>query len=527
VTPRRALRIAGAATCLALCAGRAEAAQSIAVTARDVAFYADRLAVTAHGSVRVRMDDGSTILADDLYGDLRNDRYVFAGNVSVLRGTAATSALALDLDLKTQRTSRLASDGSATPANPPAGAFDIPDLQKDRPYMIGKHADIVRRASIRFTPARFPTGAGITAPSPSYLYTFTANPNFAVNELAASSFDQPYGLVSTENNLLAGHLLVLGRSVNLGLQDTLVDGTRGYVAAAVDPLIGAGRLLNVTAYERLFGTTAQTIGFSRAAGFTGASYQLSSGLRPGIASLTASVANGNDSATLGFTTYDIRAPFGFRFRPRADIGFDKAPESVIPTFADPTRYPLLFRHSAGANLASPLFRLPLRATLGVTLDADRRWYAYPHHYDAVNATATLGKRISPIVNVIGRAAFGFTTDAYANAQRAFYPLPTSPLLTPAGTPYYGYAAYYGATSGRSYAVDVNVVPNAAKASIKATYEHDVDFPQFDGFGRPRDAVYVVADLRPAAGFGVRVGRGYLFHWGGQNLTQQWTFQVSQ
>ncbi len=511
----------------AVCGAVADAAQSIAVNAHDVAFFADRFALTAHGNVRARMDDGSTIFADDLYAELRNDRYVFAGHVRVVRGPAEQTALALDLDLKNHTVARLDDLGRAEPARLPSGAFDIPYLAKYRAYMLGSHADIVRRASVRFTPARFPTGAGITAPSPSYLYTFVANPNFAVNVLGGSTFDQPYGLVSTENDLLAGHLLVQNRTLALGLQNTLVDGDRGYVAAALSPLLGPNRLLNVTAYRRLFGTTTQTIGIARGNGFTTASYQLSSGLRAGIATLSGSLFNGSDSATLGFTTYDIVLPLGVRARPRADIGFDKTPGSLIATTADTTNYPLLFRHSAGLNLGSPLLRLPSRASLGVTVDASRRWYAYPHQLDTVNASATLGKRISPSVNVIARTNFTFVTDRYGNAQRRFYPVPLTPTLTPDGIPYVGYAAFTGASSGRGYGLDLNVVPNAATASIKATYDHAVDFPQFAGYGRPRDAISVVADLRPASGFGVRVGRGYLFHWGGQNLTQQWIFQITQ
>ena len=185
----------------------------------------------------------------------------------------------------------------------------------------------------------------------------------------------------------------------------------------------------------------------------------------------------------------------------------------------------MWRHGLDLSAASPVLRMPLKTTLAFTADASRTWYAFPHHYDAISATATASRQLSRSVRLFGGYQESWSAQVYPGLQQLFYPAPTVPILTPDGTPYYGYAAYSGASVLRAVNLDAQYTPTSTSA-VHLTVIHTDDFPQYHGFGRPEWQAGADVRVHPFPNFGIDVGRFYDFAWGGTRWIPGWSFAIT-
>ncbi len=194
---------------------------------------------------------------------------------------------------------------------------------------------------------------------------------------------------------------------------------------------------------------------------------------------------------------------------------------------DAHRYATVWRHGLDLQVASPLVRAPLGTTLSTTFDATRTWYAFPHHYDQFGASASASRPLLRNVMLFAGYQGLWSSDVFPNAQAIFYPTPATPVLTPDGTPYYGYTAFSGARTFRSQNVDLQFTPNrASSTAFRLSVIHTADFPQFNGYGRPQWEARADAKFRPFPNVGIDVGRVYDFAWGGTRWQPRWSFAIT-
>ena len=179
---------------------------------------------------------------------------------------------------------------------------------------------------------------------------------------------------------------------------------------------------------------------------------------------------------------------------------------------DAHNYATVWRRALDLSVSTPVVPAPLGATLATSFDASRTWYSFPHHRDALGATATLTRPLARNLKLFALYQASWSADVYDGAQALFYPAPATPLLTPDGTPYYGYAAFSGARTFRTQSGELQFTPNGT--SLRVAVTHTADFPQFNGFGRPQWEVRGSARFRPFPNIGLDVSRAYDFAWGG-------------
>lgn len=525
------------AACAALspCAASARASASVDGT---LLFFADTLAIVGRDGATLRLADGTHGRADAVYVDLKTHRIVLAGHAHVERGAAAAGADAIALELDGDRVDLLDATagvsrttralGAATAAEYDAARFAFPDVDDRNAFIKSKHATIAPHADVRFAPASFPTSVG-AFPVPSYMYTYATGAGFGASSLAGATFDQPYGLFGSPTALTALHARWEdGPGAALALQQQIVSGDDAYVTASIDAPFRGYAVRSFNAYRRMgrrftaYADGSGTIyGSAARVGLTAAF-----GLAGGTLEYRRNSAGGSGfDATL--RTPDRPLIGGATWQLRGGVGFDAQRGGLLRALPDAPHYSTVWRRQLGVSVSSPLVRIPLGATLASTVGATRTWYSFPHHFDGLDVSALASRPLLRNVTLFAGYAGSWSSDVYPTAQGIFYPAPTTPLLTPDGTPYVGYAAFTGARTFRSQNVDLQYTPNRASGtSFRLSVVHTADFPQFNGFGRPQWEARADAKFRPFPNVGIDVGRVYDFAWGGTRWQPRWSFAIT-
>ncbi len=516
---------------------RAAEPAKVDVRGDDVAFYpyAGATTVAANGHVVARA--GSRIIrADALQYNVNTARITAAGDVRVTQGTRLTMGEAYEVDLATGEatvlrltpgpsTFSLGAEPTAPEIERPAavGTFAEAALDRERPYIRSHHAIVVPGASVRMTPAEFPTGAGPAVALPTFLYTLVQNQNLAQNAGPGASFDQPYNLFGSTNSLTAAHVRYDAQNgVTLGVDNRLVERDRAYAVTSLLPF--RGRRADLLAYQQLRPGVQQTLSASHTFGAShvdAAAYRLQATGRASIETLTGSVFAATNSVELALSTIPHDVGRYFSYQLRTGYGYDHALYGY--PFAN------AFRTFAGGYVTLPGATL-LGTSVNARYDVALTAYDFPHEVTSGTLTLSAGRAFSRGVNVYASSAFAQTANRYRDGAvgRRALGLPVAPdaLRTPDGTPYLGYFAFAGSNTFRTYQVQTSFAGRRGDDRVQFTLVHTRDFPQFDGYGRPPFTVSVDVTRRLTPTIRIELGRSYTFGWAGRYLSPQYTFGIS-
>ncbi len=522
-----------AATAVARAAGPTR----VDVRADDVAFYpySDATTVAAHGHVIVRAG-AYVIAASVVQYDVGKARIIASGDVTVTHGTRITHGEVYRIDLETDTATivrveptpasfTIPGDASAPEVERPLVDTDFKplDLDGQRPYIRSRHALIAPGASVRMTPAEFPTSAGPALALPTYLYTLVQNQNLAQTAGPGASFDQPYNLFGSPNSLTAAHLRYESQNgVTLSVDNRLVDRNRAYVVTSLLPF--RSRRADVLAYQQLRPGLQQTFTASHTFGLThvdAASYRLQGTSRLSIATLTASSYATTNSLELALGTIPHDVGHYFSYQLRTGYAYDHALYS-FPYAND-------FRTFVGGYATLPGATL-LGTSLNARYDYQLTSYDFPHQTTSGTLTLSGGRVFSRGVNVYATASYLQSTSRYREgdvARRALgLPDPRFPLITPDGTPYLGYFAFAGASTYRTYQIQSTFAGKRGDDRLQLNLTHTRDFPQFDGYGRPPLTASIDITRRITPTIRLEIGRSYTFGWASRYLSPQYTFGIS-
>ncbi len=516
---------------------RAAAPTRVDVRADVVAFYpyADATTIAASGHV-IAQTGTHVIRANVLQYDVGKARILASGDVTVTHGTRITHGEAYRIDLET---------GAATivRVEPSPASFAVPDdasapeverrisdtdfkpldLDGQRPYIRSRHALVAPGASVRMTPAEFPTGAGPALAVPTYLYTLVQNQNLAQNASPGASFDQPYNLFGSPNSLTAAHLRYESQNgVTLAIDNRLVDRNRAYAVTSLLPF--RNRRADFLAYQQLRPGLQQTFTASHTFGSShveAATYRLQGTNRLSIATLTASAYATTNTLefALGTIPHDIGHYVSYQLR--TGYAYDHA------LYGFP--YANDFRTFVGGYAT-----LPGATVLGTTLNARYDYqlsgYDFPHQTTSGTLTLSAGHVFSRGVNVYATASYLQSANRYREndvARRALgLPNPNYPVITPDGTPFLGYFAYAGASTYRTYRIESTFQGRRGDDRLQLTLTHARDFPQFNGYGRPPLTASIDITRRITPTIRLAIGRSYTFGWANRYLSPQYTFSIS-
>ncbi len=241
----------------------AQANTIVRLTANHIAFYYDTFLIEADGNVQVRTSDGFSASGDAFSMDLKLNRFLVAGHVTLRSGKDQRSGAALSdfLDFNRiyfvpvttapDRWTFLNGD-LAHPAMGrvmPGDTFAFPQVPKD-PSITASEAVIGTRSYARFAGAAAYVG-GVGLPLGSYVVNFSPNQYFAQNSLTGANFDATWNFAGNNNSLSALHLRYdTFNHTYLAFEQHFV-GEHEYAIFSVNPLTKQDRFFNLTAYEKL------------------------------------------------------------------------------------------------------------------------------------------------------------------------------------------------------------------------------------------------------------------------------------
>lgn len=249
---------------IALACANAQAATIVRLSADRIAFYYDRFLVEADGNVRIETSDGFQASGQAFSMDLKLNRYLLAGHVSmsVHGGTPVHGAAIADfLDFNRIYFVPITSEPdrwtflNGDLAHPvkgrvmPGDVFYFPELPP-HPSLTATSAVIGAKTYVRFSGAQTYL-AGLGAPLGSFVVNFSSNPYFAQNTLSGANFDTTWNFAGSENALSAVHLREdTQNGIYLAFEQHLV-GDHEYAIFSVNPLTKFNRFYNLQLYERL------------------------------------------------------------------------------------------------------------------------------------------------------------------------------------------------------------------------------------------------------------------------------------
>ena len=406
--------------CLALAFARPAAAQlhpTISLSAQAIGFYAGHIVLDARGGARLN-DGVLTVSADRIIVDLRANRYIAAGNVTV-NGAAIAHGDALGITLTTHSGVLIGSgpqpvrefyDGSAlgqpvAPAALPQEPLALPDLGFEQPYALARRAVAHLGADVRLAAAQIIVPGGESVPLPSYVFTFSSDPGYAISNLNTGSEDVPIYFGSTPNSIQGIHFSYNPKiKVAIGLDDHIVYGNRAYDLLSFGPLIGPNKVFNFTWQHYINEHASQTFNSQSLFGVgTFNTYDVRDSIHRSFLGLDASASNGFNAATFSWQGFDqpIGTPQDARlyFHLRSEYGYTHVRDNFpFPPFAQTDVLPnTVFHRALESYIYTRPFQLGPRTSLSASADLVGESDVLPHRQLRAAYQVTLDRRWNNIV----------------------------------------------------------------------------------------------------------------------------------
>ncbi|MGC2633474.1 MAG: hypothetical protein WA215_04575 [Candidatus Cybelea sp.] len=233
------------------------------LNAKSINFYYDRFLLEADGNVRLRTSDGFTVTGDAFSMDLKLNRFMVAGHVTLhdASGTVSGAAISDFLDFKRIYFVPITSEPDrwtflngdlAHPAKGrvmPDDVFYFPPVTT-HPDMSGTGAIVGTKSYVRFVGAVAYVG-GVGIPLGSNVVSFSSNQYLAQNSLSGATADITWQVAGSPNALTALHLRYDPTYKLYGSVEQHFVGDHEYAILSVNPATRAEKWWNAMLYEKL------------------------------------------------------------------------------------------------------------------------------------------------------------------------------------------------------------------------------------------------------------------------------------
>lgn len=535
IVRRFPLRVILTLLAFAITCASARANTIVRLTADHIAFYYDSFLIEADGNVRVQTSDGFSASGDAFSMDLKLNRFLVAGHVTLNARNEQASGAALSdfLDFNriyfvpvTSAPDRWTFvDGDL--ANPikgrtmPGDTFAFPRLAA-QPSVTASSAVIGTKNYVRFVGATTYLG-GVGVPLGSYVVNFSPNQYFAQNSLTGANFDATWNFAGNNNSLSALHIRYDTQNyAYLAFEQHFV-GQHEYAIFSANPLTKSDRFFNLAAYEKL-GNHLQVQTFTQLNINQGFPEPPLSETQTTYVTMTAALPHSYLQLASNFTNYNLLGvgqinpnnPAGpgnlshpsqmqltaTSFQNRigklplyeqtfVGYGFNHdsvgalqyalpiAPsESGLQSFGG-TTYTSIWNTVFGFSLFVPSVKIgnrdnPYKAYyLNAAFTKQRQWNSLPHHIDNTSTTLSLSRQFSRPVNSYVSYQVQNTGDYYLQGG---YP-PCTIQLDPTKPGYCpaSLTSFRGVSTLRTLALGTNYDPNP-DFNASLVYRHHDDFP---------------------------------------------------
>ncbi len=443
-----------------------------------IAFYSNRFVLGADGHVVVILGDGTRVTGNTFFNDLRLNRFIVAGDVTLTAAGRAVHGAAFSEYLDFDRAYFIPVLGepdrwtfaAGDYAHPlfgremPGDTFFLPDLTGESVAIYSQHATIDPKQSVRFNPAAINFGFARVS-FPTYFLNFSQNPNFAQNSLSGAFADGPLDFAGGEHALGTAH--VRYDSVDhafLAYEEHQVSDNH-YLVASINPLTRPLKQYNFLGYDRLSPGLQAVFTFQNTSFQHDFSTPLSSTAYAGLA-LTGSLPhsylelnvsqyfdsllaqpnteqngqpyyadpshpwvpdhpNQASLSWIGYRNQINRLPLTFQLR--SSYGFGANGPYGEQSLQNVTTN-VEFYKSAGINLATKSLTLIADKSghhddlyFTGSFDKQRQWFSLPHFVDTTVVTGSLTKIFSRQLTLLAQYTNTNTGDFYGALQSDVYP----------------------------------------------------------------------------------------------------------
>jgi hypothetical protein len=413
---------------------------TVKLRAQYVGFYAGHLVLDGRG--RASLDDGVLrVSADRIIVDLRAERYVAAGSVTVA-GLTAAHGDALEVDLTTRRgilvdaasqPPDILIDGAAVGGPVTIGADEeplaLPDVGFETPYIRASAAVAHVGADVRLTNAHIIVPGGESVGLPSFVYTFSTDPGYSTTNVPTNGEDVPIYFGSSPVSIQGIHFSYNSiTKVAVGLSNNFVFGNKAYVLLAAAPIYGPTRGLSGTWQELINDHTSQTLTSTTfSAVGTQNTYDLRDAIHRSYLELTADQGLGFHGAQLAWQSFNqnignpqaANLPY---FYLRSEFGYTHVPtQTPFAPFPVTAVLPRTVWHNAVAGyLGTPTWNWGPNASLYGSAQLQAETDSLPHRQVSQIYTLTLSTHWSRKITVSYSDTFNPFFDAYPSERTIYH-----------------------------------------------------------------------------------------------------------
>jgi len=394
---------------------------AVTLRAPYVAFYAGHLVLDGNGGAY--LDDGTFhVSARRIVVDLRADRYVAAGDVSVCSiACARGAAFGGNLDAHDgllvsigNGASKVwlhrpgdAADGRPNATAPGVDAGDplsLPDTEGEAAFALATGAVAHLGADVRLQDAHVLVPGSRTFFFPSYVYAFSSDPGYVLTNVPGANEDIPVYVGSTRDSIFGLHFLYNQvTKVALGVDEHFVDGQKAYALISAAPIFGPDKVANFTWQENINDHAAQTFTASAAQGFgIFNQYDVRDAVHRSYFELSANQFHNTYQAVLGWQSfaqqlspsgagadlyYYLRSEYGVTYNPLVFPAFPLPPDVLLPS--------RVVHGAVEGYLATRPLSIDSNTTLNLSVDDRYLRDSLPHTQSAQVYSANLQRRWSP------------------------------------------------------------------------------------------------------------------------------------
>lgn len=541
--------IAAIAAIICFTCAQAEAAMTVVRLHADrIEFYYDRFVIQAEGNVVVRTSNGMEIHGDVFSMDLKLNRFLVAGNVTLrtnsatLSGAAVADFLTFDriyfipVTAEPDRWTFLNGDfAHPVPGRiMPGDAFHFADTGGKRPDIVAHTAVVGSETYVRFTNISAHLVGNVSAPLPSFYVNFAPTPALARNSLSGADADLTYEFTGNANAISALHLRYDPINHIYGSFEQHFASDNAYAVFSVNPATAPAKFWNLfTGYQPSsrfqINTFTQLYTYQYFFGHPYASAQYT------IIQATEALPRWSLQLFGNLTNFNLLSAGATGVLPNGEtvgeldhpsqwqLTASSNPERI---FGSPLYYQLQFgdgfNHdslvtqtvfgSGGGlqtyggvtyttiwnELVAFTVSLPQvtfgnlnsaydRYVLSASFNKQRQWYSVPHHVDTTNFVSTLSRQFTSHFEAYTGFTVQNTGDYYLQGGYSV----SSPIVNGVYDP--GFQAFKGVATNRIFTFATNFTPSP-EFTLSLTYQHWDDFPA------PTPGVFPLPPLNPLGQF---------------------------